>query len=429
MTCARCGVSNDPGRRFCRECGEHLALVCASCGAGNDPGDKFCGQCGTGLATPPPTSAPTARHGDTERRVVSVLFVDLVGFTSYAEGRDAEDVRAMLTRYFDAASDAVLRHGGAVEKFIGDAVMAVWGTPVAHEDDAERAVRSALEIVDRVRGLGVALGLDLAARAGVLTGEAVAALDAVGQGIVTGDLVNTASRLQSSAAPGAVLVGEATFRSVSSSIVFQSVEPLSLKGKSEQVTAWQALRVISERGGSGRGTSPEPPFGGRDEDLRLAKELLHATGRERRPRLLHLAGVAGIGKSRLVWELKKYVDGLTEEFLWHQGRCPSYGEGVTFWALAEMVRGRAQIADTDDEETARSALHACLEKYVADEDERRWLEPRLAHLLGLGGVAGDRDELFGAWRRFFELLAEHGTCVLVLEDLQWADPGLLDFVE
>jgi len=370
-----------------------------------------------------------AREGETERRLVSVLFVDLVGFTTFSEGRDAEDVRAMLTQYFDAASDAVQRHGGTVEKFIGDAVMAVWGTPVAHEDDAERAVRSALEIVDRVAALGVSLRLDLKARAAVVTGEAVAVLDAVGQGFVTGDLVNTASRLQSAADPGTVLVGERTFRSVSASIACLPVAALTLKGKVDQLPAWQAMRVITEMGGSGRGTAPEPPFGGRDDELRLAKELVHATGREGRPRLLHIAGVAGIGKSRLVWELQKYIDGLTETFLWHQGRCPSYGDGVTFWALAEMVRGRARIADTDDDGTAREALAACLAQYVPDPEERRWVEPRLGHLIGLDGSSGDRDELFGAWRRFFERVAEHGTVVLVFEDLHWADPGLMDFVE
>jgi class 3 adenylate cyclase len=434
MNCAACGMSNDPGRKFCKECGARLSLGCLVCGAANGPDDKFCGECGSALGQAQQASASAqeavaVRGGDTERRVVSVLFVDLVGFTTFSEGRDAEDVRNMLTRYFDAASDAVQRHGGSVEKFIGDAVMAVWGTPVAHEDDAERAVRSALEIVDRVEALGVSLTLNLRARAGVLTGEAVAALGAIDQGFVTGDLVNTASRLQSAAASGTVLVGERTYRSISESIACVPVEPLSLKGKAEQLPAWQALRVISEMGGSNRGVAPEPPFRGRDEELRLAKELLHATGREGRPRLVHVTGVAGIGKSRLVWELQKYIDGLTEVFLWHQGRCPSYGEGVTFWALAEMVRGRARIADTDDTDTARARLTACLEEYVTDPDERRWIEPRLGQLIGLDGPSSDRDELFGAWRRFFERVAEHGTAVLVFEDLHWADPGLLDFVE
>ena len=442
MPCAVCGVANDAGRRFCRECGTRLTVACPGCGAENGPSDRFCGECGSLMAKSPlagravpgaeqAIGAVTPRHSDTERRLVSVLFVDLVGYTSFSEGRDAEDVRAMLTRYFAAASDIVQRHGGTVEKFIGDAVMAVWGTPIAHEDDAERAVRSALEILDRVEALGSSLGTGLEARAGVHTGEAIAVLNAVDQGFVAGDMVNTAARLQSAAAPGAVLVGERTYRAVSRSIACDPVEPLMLKGKSEPVPAWLARRVISGRGagGSNRAPAPEPAFVGRDEDLRLAKGLLHATSRDRRPRLLHIGGVAGIGKSRLVWELQKYVDGLTETFLWHQGRCPSYGEGVTFWALAEMVRTRASIADTDDPDTAGAQLAACLDRYVVDLDERRWIEPTLRHLIGLDGRSGDRDELFGAWRRFFERVAEHGTVLMVFEDLHWADLGLIDFVE
>ena len=242
VECGACGTHNEPGSKFCRECGSRLALTCPSCGVSVESDDKFCRECGTVLApaamSVPRPAAPSegASHDDmTERRVVSVLFVDLVGFTSYSEGRDAEDVRAMLSRYFDAATDAVSRHGGSVEKFIGDAVMAVWGTPVAHEDDAERAVRSALEIVDRVEVLGVQLGVPLQARAGVLTGEAVAMLGAVDQGFVTGDLVNTASRLQSAADPGTVLVGERTYRATTTAIAYESIDPLTLKGKSDQV--------------------------------------------------------------------------------------------------------------------------------------------------------------------------------------------------
>ena len=366
----------------------------------------------------------------TERRLVSVLFVDLVGFTSYAEQADAEDVRAVLAKFYDIAADAVHCHGGVVEKFIGDAVMAVWGTPVAHEDDAERAVRAALEIVPDVAALGRSTDLPLLARAGVLTGEAAATVGAVDQGLVTGDLVNTASRLQSAAEPGTVLVGERTFRAASRAVSFLPVDALTLKGKQEPVPAWRALRVMSERGGSMRGTAPEPPFVGRDDDLRLVKDMLLTTGREQRPRLVQVTGVAGIGKSRLVWELQKYVDGLSDDVYWHQGRCLSYGEGVAFWAFAEMVRRRAGIAEADDADTARERLAATVELFVADEDERRWIEPRLGHLLGLNAAPpGDREELFGAWRRFVERVAERGTTVLVFEDLQWADPGLLDFVE
>ncbi|HET7900719.1 MAG TPA: adenylate/guanylate cyclase domain-containing protein [Candidatus Nanopelagicales bacterium] len=431
MECARCGTLNDPGRKFCRQCGDPLVLICAVCGAQNQPGDRFCGECGAPLPVAGPAARPSYDDGDaTERRLVSVLFVDLVGFTTFSEGRDAEDVRAMLSRYFDIATEAVVRHGGTVEKFIGDAVMAVWGTPIAHEDDAERAVRSALEIVDRVAVLGQQMGIGLQARGGVLTGEAVALLDATDQGFVTGDLVNTASRLQSAADPGGVLVGDATYRSTANAIAYEPVDPLSLKGKSEAVSAWRAVRVLSERRGVGRGDAPEPPFVGREEQLRTVEELLHATGREGRPRLVHVSGVAGIGKSRLVWELRKYVDGLSDDVFWHQGRCPAYGDGVSFWALAEMVRGRARILEADDELETRAKLRACLAERVADPDERAWLEPALAHLLGLDAAPpGDRDDLFGAWRRFFECVAERGTTVLVVEELHWADPGLMDFLE
>jgi class 3 adenylate cyclase len=432
MECSRCGTLNESPRKFCKECGAALSTVCAVCGTANDPSSKFCGECGSSLlgaaeGRPRPGGPPDVT---TERRLVSVLFVDLVGFTSYAEQHDAEDVRAVLGRYFDTAADAVRSHGGTVEKYIGDAVMAVWGTPVAHEDDAERAVRAALEVVMGVAVLGRSLGLPLQARAGVLTGEAAATVGAVDQGLVTGDLVNTASRLQSAAEPGTVLVGERTFRVASQAISFVPVEPLLLKGKLDPVPAWRAVRVVAERGGSMRGEAPEPPFVGRDDDLRLVKDLLLATGREQRPRLVKVTGVAGIGKSRLVWELQKYVDGLSDDVYWHQGRCLSYGEGVAFWAFAEMVRRRARIADSDDADTARERLTASIAELVHDEDERRWLEPRLGHLLGLNvAPAGDREELFGAWRRYVERVADLGTTVLVFEDLHWADQGLLDFVE
>lgn len=434
MQCSSCGVLNDAGRKFCRECGQRLAAACPACGTPYLPEDKFCGECGASLtAAPPAVAAPanqTEAHHSTERKFVSVLFVDLVGFTPYSEAHDAEDVRGMLDRYFESASDAVQRHGGRVEKFIGDAVMAVWGVPTAHEDDAERAVRAALEIVDRVAVLGHEIGESLQARAGVITGEAVATLNAVDQGFVTGDLVNTASRIQSAAEPGTVLVSDATQRVAGGAILFTRVSDLTLKGKAEPVPAWRADRIVGEVGGANRGGAPEPPFVGRDAELRLAKELLHSTGRDRRPKLLTIVGVAGIGKSRLGWELLKYIDGLTETFYWHEGRCPSYGDGVSFWALSEMVRYRARISDTDTDGRAAELLDQCLAEYVSDDDERLWLRPRLGHLIGIDPAPnGTREELFGAWRRFFERIAEHGTVVLAFEDLHWADPGLLDFVE
>jgi class 3 adenylate cyclase/tetratricopeptide (TPR) repeat protein len=361
-----------------------------------------------------------------ERRFVSVLFVDLVGFTPFAEERDAEAVRDTLDKYFGLARDAVERHGGVIEKFIGDAVMAVWGTPTAHEDDAERAVRAALELVDVARGLGDGVQ----ARAGIVTGEAAVTIGAEGQGMVAGDMVNTASRLQSVAPTGSVLVSESTMNAAKAAIAFEPVGAQELKGKSAPVTAFRATRVVANRGGGQRSEGLEAPFSGRDEELRLLKELLHATTRDGRARIAAISGPAGIGKSRLTWEFEKYVDGVVETIYWHRGRSPAYGEGVTFWALGEMIRRRAELAETDDEETTRSRIASTIAQFVKDPDERAWVEPALLALLGLEPPPpGGRDALFAAWRIFFERIADQGTTVLVFEDIQWADTGLLDFIE
>lgn len=430
MNCASCGTQNEAGRRFCDECGAALAAACPNCGAtDNRPTAKFCGTCGTTLngAAPAATQgAALSGAAAAERRFVSVLFVDLVGFTPYAEGRDAEAVRDTLDRYFSLARLAVERHGGVIEKFIGDAVMAVWGTPTAHEDDAERAVRAAFELVDAARGLGDGVQ----ARAGIVTGEAAVTIGAEGQGMVAGDMVNTASRLQSVAPAGSVLVSETTMNSAKAAIVFESVGEQELKGKTAPVAAYRALRVVANRGGGQRSEGLEAPFSGRDEELRLLKELLHATTRDGRARIAAISGPAGIGKSRLAWEFEKYIDGVVETIYWHRGRSPAYGEGVTFWALGEMIRRRAELAETDDEATSRARIGATVAQYVTDADERAWVEPALLTLLGLEPPpAGGRDALFAAWRIFFERIADQGTTVLVFEDLQWADSGLLDFIE
>ena len=357
---------------------------------------------------------------------MSVLFADLVGFTTLSESRDPEDARELLTRYFDTCRTIVERYGGTVEKFIGDAVMAVWGAPVANEDDAERAVRAALDLVDAVPALDAALQ----ARAGVLTGEAAVTLGAEGQGMVAGDLVNTASRIQSAAQPGTVLVGNATRRASEAAVAYADAGEHALKGKTEPVQLSQALHVRAQRRGEGRSVGLEAPFVGRAAELRLVKDLFHASGDERRARLVSVVGVAGIGKSRLSWEFEKYIDGLAATVWWHRGRCLSYGEGVAYWALAEMVRGRAKILEDEDAASSVAKLRATLELHVPDDDERAWIEPRLMHLLGLAErSAPDREDLFSAWRRFFERLAEQGPLVLVFEDLHWADEGLVAFVE
>ena len=433
VACGRCGAGNERARKFCGECGAPLARACPSCGAANPPSVKFCGECGASLASDAPAATPDthAAPRSTERRLVSVLFADLVGFTATSEHRDAEETRELLSRYFDTARRIIERYGGTVEKFIGDAVMAVWGSPVAQEDDAERAVRTALDLVAAVEALGEevrAPGLRL--RAGVLTGEAAVSVGAQGEGMVAGDLVNTASRIQSVADPGTVLVGESTRRATEAAIAYEDTGARELKGKAEPVRLARALRVTAGRAGALKSAGLEAPFVGRQRGFRLVKDLFHVTAEEGRARLVSIIGVAGIGKSRLSWEFFKYIDGLAEEVWWHRGRSLAYGEGVAYWALAEMVRMRAGILEEEPADAARRKLREALELYLADADERAWLEPRLAHLLALEeSAAVEREDLFSAWRLFFERLAEQGSCVLVFEDLQWADSGLLDFVE
>jgi class 3 adenylate cyclase/tetratricopeptide (TPR) repeat protein len=367
----------------------------------------------------------------TERRLVSVLFADLVGFTTLSESRDPEEVRELLSRYFDTCRRLIGLYGGVVEKFIGDAVMAVWGTPVATEDDAERAVRTGLDLVAAVQALGQEIGAeDLRARAGVLTGEAAVNLAAVGEGMVAGDLVNTASRVQSVAEPGSVFVGEATRRATEGTVVYESAGSFELKGKEGELPLWRALRVVSGLGGSLKSEGLEAPFVGRDRELRQIKDLFHVCADEGRAQLVSVTGIAGIGKSRLAWEFYKYFDGIAQSVYWHRGRCLAYGEGVTYWALADMVRMRCRIAEDDPQDEALRKLQAALDEHLLDPEERRFVEPRLGQLLALGeGAPHERQDLFAAWRLFFERLADTYPTVLAFEDMQWADSSLLDFVE
>jgi len=427
VVCPSCGTSNEAGRKYCGECGGALASMCPACGTPNPPTVKFCGECGSALRTP--LRAPATGDGTppaAERRLVSVLFADLVGFTAASEARDPEETRELLSRYFEMARTIVGRYGGLVEKFIGDAVMAVWGTPVAQEDDAERAVRAALDLVATVSELDRALR----ARAGVLTGEAAVTLGAEGQGMVAGDLVNTASRIQSAAESGTVLVGEATKRASEASVAYADAGEHVLKGKTGPTQLWRALRVVANRGGEGRTNALEAPFVGRNRELRLATDLFHACADDRRATLLTAVGVAGIGKSRLAWEFEKHMDGLADVVWWHRGRCLAYGEGVAFWALAEMVRMRARIAEDEPEADAVAKLAAAVEEHVPDHGEREWVEPLLRHLLGFGERPQvERADLFSAWRLFFERMSDTAPVVLVFEDLHWADTALLDFVE
>jgi class 3 adenylate cyclase len=257
-----------------------------------------------------------------ERRVCSVLFCDLVGFTPLSESRDPEAVRELLSEYFAVARTVIGRFGGVVEKFIGDAVLAVWGTPVAAEGDAERAVRAGLDLVAAVGELGGEAGVaGLAARAGVVTGEVAVTLGATHEGMVAGDAVNTAARVQAVAEPGSVLVDGPTYRLAGGGVGFAEAGEHALKGKAEPQELWRAVRVLAGVGGSQRVDGLEAPLIGRDAELRTVRELFHASAERRVPRLVLVSGPAGVGKSRLGWEFRKYIDGLAQEVWWHQGRC------------------------------------------------------------------------------------------------------------
>ncbi len=440
MRCPTCGGETPHGKRFCRNCGGALLAVCSACGAQLEPDDGFCVDCGMPVRPASASEAPVlpahAARPDpgvpsatTELRHVSVLFCDLVGFTPLAESKEPEDVRELLSGYFELARAIVARYGGTVEKFIGDAVMAVWGVPVAREDDAERAVRAGLELVLAVAAYGSEHATDLKARVGVVTGG-VATTETPEEGMVIGDRVNTAARIQSAAPPGCCYVDETTRAATAAAIAYLDAGEHALKGKAEPVHLHQATRVIAAIAGSQRSSGLEAPFTGRDHELRLVKELFHASADRHSARLVLVSGVAGVGKSRLAWEFFKYTDGLAGTVLWHAGRCLSYGEGVSYWALSEMVRARLQISEEDPQEVAAERLRTGLERWIPDPADREFISPRIAQLLGLPTAHGlAREDLFSGWRLFFERLAEHESVVMVVEDLQWADAGMVDFLD
>lgn len=369
----------------------------------------------------------------TARKITSVLFGDLVGFTTLSEARDAEEVRELLTAYFEECRAVVDRYGGELEKFIGDAVMAVWGLPVTREDDAERAVRAGLELLERVTALGDRIGLPgLAMRVGITTAEVAVTLGATGQGMVAGDAVNTAARIQSTAPPGEVWVDETTRTFSSSAIAYDDAGSHAMKGKAEPVALWAVRAVVANVGGDRRDDGLEAPLIGRYREVRLIKEVFHGVQESLRPGLLVIDGEPGTGKSRLAWEYEKYVDGLDVNVLWHRGRCLSYGDGVAYYALAEAVRSRIGVLAGDRQDLhGRPLLQAALDAAVPDPSDREWLEPRLAALLGHGsGSSYTREDLFVAWTAFFKYVgaAASAPIVLVIDDAQYADEALLDFL-
>jgi class 3 adenylate cyclase len=371
-------------------------------------------------------SSATARR---ERKVVTVLFADLVGFTARAEELDPEDVEAILRPYHERLRAELERFGGTVEKFIGDAVMALFGAPIAHEDDPERAVRAALAIRDWAReeeGAQV--------RIAVNTGEALinlAARPESGQGMAAGDVVNTTARLQGAAPVNGLLVGEATYRATRHAIDYREAEPVEAKGKAEPVAVWEAVdaraRVARES------VSTRAKLVGRERELALLREMLVRVRDDLAPQLVTLVGVPGIGKSRLVYELMQIVEQGGVLTYWRQGRALPYGEGVTFWALREIVKAQAGILETDDEEEARRKLSEAVANVISDSTDAEWVEKHLRPLAGLEAEPQTgrdrRGEAFAGWRRLLEAMAEQRPLVLVFEDLHWADDGLLDFID
>jgi class 3 adenylate cyclase len=399
--------------------------TCPSCGHRNSNDARFCSQCAAALDS-------SARPRE-ERKVVTVLFVDLVGFTARAETLDPEDVQALLAFYHDRVRAELERYGGTVERLVGDGVMALFGAPVAHEDDPERAVRAACAIRDGFAELARDdPSRELHVRIGVNTGEVLVALPATpgaGGTMSAGDAVNTAARLEAAAPVDGILVGEATHRATERSISYRERAPIAAKGKSQLVAAWEALEPRARFGAAARPLRGSPLVG-RTHELDVLVGALARVRQERMPQLVTLVGVPGIGKSRLVSELFGFVDADPELIRWRQGRSPPYGDGVTFWALAEMVKAEAGIVEADAEEQAREKLRAAVA--LLEEEKRNRAERHLAPLVGLEGetdAQDRREESFAAWRRWLEALAEQRPLILVFEDLHWADDHLLDFVD
>ncbi len=401
-------------------------IACAQCARENPDDARFCNGCGAPLAAEPRTRE--------ERKVVTAVFVDLVGSTARAERLDPEDVRALLRRYHETLRRELERYGGTVEKFIGDAVVAVFGAPTAHEDDPERAVRAALAVRDSIAALNERDdALDLHVRVGVATGEALVALDArttAGESMVAGDVMNTAARIQAAAPVDGILVGAGTHRATERLIVYRAHEPVHAKGKADPVPVWEAVEPVG-RVGEPAG-EPASPLVGREHERALLLGAFARVRVDRSPQLVTLVGVPGIGKSRLVAELGQAVADDEEIITWRYGRCLPYGEGVTFWALGEVVKAQAGIHENDSAEAASRKLAAMVDEIVP-EGERRRIDSSLRPLVGLVpedvALSDRRAELAAGWRMFLEVLAERRPLVLVFDDLQWADEGMLEFVD
>ena len=420
-TCGDCGTENPDDARFCANCGAGLGETCADCSTPLPEGAAFCPACGHAVHTE--TTA--------ERRFLTVLFADMVGFTAGSDEADPEDVQARLAPYHSRLRQEIERYDGTVEKLMGDGVMAVFGVPTTHEDDPERAVRTALRIQAAVEELNEEHdGLELAVRIGINSGEAVVTTGGRGERIV-GDVVNTASRLESIAPPGGVVVGETTYRATQLLIDYEEMDPVEVKGKSKPLPVWRAIEPRGRYGIDAAVRADTTPFVGRESEMRLLTEVFRRVVDEGSLQLVTIAANAGVGKSRLVNEFWQWADDQPEIVWWRQGRCLPYGEGITFWALGEIVKGQAGIRESDSPAVAREKLHTALEATTSDAKDRDWLAAHVGTLVGIDGEteAGERGEAFAAWRRFLEDVASIQPLVMVVEDLHWADAALVGFLE
>ena len=396
-------------------------ISCPSCGAENPDGAKFCNECATALAQ------PEARRK--ERKFATALFADLVGSTALAEQEDPEVVQSVVGRTFDRLSEEIARFEGLLEKFMGDAVLAVFGVPRAHEDDAERAVRAALEmhavLSELNRGFAGEGKPTLEMRIGVEVDEHLERASGPRDRMLTGDAVNTAARLQTSAEPGRTVVGPAVYASTKDVIEYRELEPLALKGKAEPVPAWQALRIKARTRGERPRLGLESRLVGRDEELAVLKQTLRRVETEGRPALVTIVGPAGVGKSRLVAELEHYVEGLPQTVYWRRGRCLAYGN-TSYSAFADAIKAQCEIFEDDTAEIAGKKADAAVRELFGDDE----VAQQIRALLGAGEARGvSREDLFEAWRRFLERMAARYPLALVLDDIHWADAGLLDLIE
>ena len=436
MECRSCGRTLDDDARFCPGCGIAVVRACTACGEALEPDARFCKHCGQSAAGPaaesiggPPTSAsPSTR----ERKIATLLFADVVGFTELSERLDAEVVSRLISEAFERLAAEVERYGGMVEKYAGDAMLAVFGVPVTHEDDPERAVRAALEMGAAMAALpGIAGDRRIQLRIGIESGEVLADLARSTEErdlFVTGDAVNTAARLQASAEAGTVVVGPTTYASTRGLIEYEERPTQSLKGKQLPIASWRAVRVRARRGGIRAPLGIEAPLIGRDEELALLKETIRRTVAAGRPHMVTVAGEAGVGKTRLIWELEKYLDGLPDTFYWRKGRCYSYAS-VSYSPLVEAVKADASISEDDSPGVMAQKLDARLDDLVDATTAHAW-RPALQALLGLPGARSlAQEELFETWRLYLAALTARYPLVLVVEDIHWADDVTLDFLE